>query len=83
MPALSREVILAAVYQLPPEEQRALALEILQALVPIPTASARRELPPAPNPHSASAMALRGIAKTDEPIDDERSLDENRMERYS
>lgn len=83
MPALSREAILEAVRQLPPEEQRALALEILQALAPIPTASARRELPPAPDPRSASAMDLRGIAKTDEPIDDARSLDESRTERYS
>lgn len=81
MPALSREAILKAVHQLPPEEQRALALEILQALAPMPTASVRRKLPPAPR--SVSTMALRGIAKTDEPIDDERSLDESRMERYS
>lgn len=47
-----------------------------------PPAPARRELPPAPDPRSASAMALRGIANTDKPIDDAQLLDENRTERY-
>lgn len=83
MAAINREEILEAVHQLPPEEQRALALEILQTLAPTPAATVRRALPPAPDPRSASAMALRGIAKTDEPIDDARSLDESRTERYS
>jgi hypothetical protein len=81
--AIDRESILEAVHHLPPEEQRALALEILRALAPMPTASIRRELPPAPDPRSASALALRGIAKTDKPIDDVRSLDESRTERFS
>ena len=83
MAAIDRESILEAVHHLPPEEQRTLALEILRALTPLPTASIQRELPPAPDPRSASAMALRGIAKTDEPINDVRSLDESRTERYS
>lgn len=82
MPALSHEDILEAVHQLPSEEQRALALAILQAFAPSPAAPAQRELAPAPNPCGASAMKLRGIAKTETPIDDERLLDESRMERY-
>lgn len=48
-----------------------------------PRASDRRELPAAPDRRAESTMALRGIAKTDEPIDDARSLDESRMERFS
>jgi hypothetical protein len=48
-----------------------------------PAAPARRDLPPASDPRASSAMDLRGIAKTDDPIDDARLLDESRTERYS
>ncbi len=84
MPAVNRETILAAVRQLPPAEQRKLAYEILQAATPgsLTPASPRREPPTAPDPHLASAMALRGVAKTATPIDDALHLDESRMERY-
>jgi hypothetical protein len=83
MPSLNREDILKVVRELPPEQQRALALEILQALAPTPAVPVRRELPPDPDPRASSAMDLRGIAKTDAPIDDMRALDESRLERYS
>lgn len=76
MPQLTRQAILDAVHQLPPEEQVALAQEIMQALAQ----DTRRELPPAPN--GGSAASLRGIARTDEPLDDERLLDESRQERF-
>ncbi len=73
---LDRETILEAVHQLPPDEQVQIAHEILRTAV-------RRELPPAPGPDQSSAMSLCGIAKTTEPLDDKRLLDESRMERYS
>ena len=81
---LDRKAILDAVHQLPPEEQRELAQEILRTVsdsFPNPSIP-RREPPPAPDASSGSAMALRGIAKTAEPLDDKRLLDESRMERY-
>lgn len=78
---LDRKAILEAVHRLPPEEQRELAREILQT-VPAAPATSRREPPAAPDPHSSSAVDLRGVAKTDEPLDDARLLDESRMERY-
>jgi hypothetical protein len=81
---LDRAAILAAVRRLPPEEQRDLAQEILQTapVPPLPSTAGRREPPPAPDPRLASAVALRGIAKTAVPLDDARLLDESRMERY-
>lgn len=75
---LDRKAVLEAVHRLPPEEQRELAREILQTAPAAP----RREPPAAPDPHSSSAMDLRGVAKTDQPLDDARLLDESRMERY-
>lgn len=75
MPLLDRETILEAVRQLPPEEQWEIAEAILQ------TAS-RRALPAAPTPEQGTAAALRGIAQTDAPLNDEALLDESRMERY-
>lgn len=81
---LDRETILEVVHRLPPEEQRELAQEILRTVPntpPNPSVS-RREPPAAPSASIGSAMALRGIAKTSEPIDDERLLDESRVERY-
>lgn len=66
MPQLSRQAILDAVQQLPPEEQAALAQEILAAL----QKDGRRELPPAPK--GGSAMSLYGIARTEIPLDDSR-----------
>jgi hypothetical protein len=85
MLSLDREAILEAIRRLPLEEQRKIAQEIMRAisitsLTPPP---GRREPPPAPDPYAASAMSLRGIAKTEEPLEDERLLDESRMERYS
>jgi hypothetical protein len=76
MPQLSRQAILDAVHQLPPEEQVALAQEIMRAL----TQDTRRELPPVPK--RGSAASLRGIARTDTPLDDEKLLDESRQERF-
>ena len=76
MPQLSRQAILDAVQQLPPEEQAALAQEILAAL----QKDGRREPPPAPT--GGSAMSLRGIARTEAPLDDRQLLDESREERY-
>lgn len=78
---LDRKAILEAVHQLPPEEQRELAREILQTVAAAPVTS-RREPPAAPDPRTSSAVDLRGIAKTDAPLDDVRLLDESRMERY-
>ena len=76
MTQLTRQAILDAVQQLPPEEQAAIAQEIMRAL----TQDTRRELPPAPQ--GGSAASLRGIAHTDTPLDDERLLDESRQERF-
>ena len=76
MPHLSRQAILDAVQQLPIEEQAALAQEILAAL----QKDGRREPPPAPK--GGSAMSLRGIARTETPLDDRQLLDESREERY-
>ena len=76
MPQLSRQAILDAVHQLPPEEQAAIAQEIMRAL----TQDTRRELPPVPQ--GGSAANLRGIAHTATPLDDEKLLDESREERY-
>ncbi len=76
MPQLTRQAILDAVHQLPPEEQVALAQEIMQALAQ----DTRRELPPAPQ--GGSAASLRGIARTVTPLDDEQLLDESRDGRY-
>lgn len=84
MSAVDRESILEEVRQLPPEEQRELAQEILRLSArrqAIP-ASLRREPPAAPDPHAAPSADLRGAAKTETPIDDERLLDESRQERY-
>ena len=75
MPQLSRQAILDAVHQLPPEEQVALAQEIMRALAQ----NTRRELPPAPQ--GGSAASLRGIARTATPLDDQKLLDESRQER--
>jgi len=72
---VDRKMILEAIHQLPPDEQIEIAREILRT-VP------RREPPPAPDPLRATAASLRGIAKTDQPLDDARLLDESRMERY-
>ena len=76
MTQLTRQAILDEVQQLPPEEQAAIAQEIMRAL----TKDTRRELPPAPT--GGSAASLRGIAHTDTPLDDERLLDESRQERF-
>jgi hypothetical protein len=73
---LSRQAILDAVHQLAPEEQVALAQEIIRALAQ----DTRRELPPAPQ--GGSVMDLRGIARTAEPIDEQQLLDESRDERF-
>jgi len=81
---LDRKTILEAIRQLPPEEQQELAREIVQ-IADIPPRNAvpeRREPPAAPDRRLVSAMSLRGIVKTEEPLDDERLLDESRMERY-
>ena len=81
---LEREAILEAVRRLPPEEQRELAHEILRT-APLPASTpspARREPPAAPDPRILSAMSLRGIVSTDEPLNDVRLLDETRMERF-
>jgi hypothetical protein len=81
---LDRKAILKAVRRLPPEEQRELARKILQ-MAPTPSSpssSVRREPQAAPDPRLVSAASLRGIAKTEVPLDDERLLDESRMERY-
>ena len=75
MPQLDRAAILDAVRQLPPEEQWAIAQAILQM-------APRREPPAAPTPDQGTAAALRGIAETNEPLDDTRLLDESRTERY-
>jgi len=72
---LDRQTILEAIHQLPPDEQMEIAREILRT-------APRREPPPAPDPLRATAASLRGIAKTREPLDDARLLDESRMERY-
>ena len=84
MSAVNRESILEEVRQLPPEEQRALAQEILRLSAGGQAAPApvRREPPTAPDPHLATSSDLRGAAKTETSIDDERLLDESRMERY-
>ena len=76
MPQLTRQAILDAVQQLPPQEQAALAQEILAAL----QKDTRREPPPAPK--GGSAMSLYGIARTETPLDDRKLLDESREERY-
>ncbi len=76
MPQLSRQAILDAVHQLPPEEQAAPAQEIMRALAQ----NTKRELPPAPQ--GGSAASLRGIAHTDTPLDEEQLLDESRQERF-
>ena len=76
MPQLTRQAILDAVQQLPPEEQAAIAQEIMRTL----TQNTRRKLPPAPQ--GGSAASLRGIARTATPLDDEKLLDESREERY-
>lgn len=76
MSEMTRQAILDAVHQLPPEEQVAIAQEIMQALAQ----DVKRELPPAPQ--GGSAASLRGIARTAEPLDDEKLLDESRQERY-
>jgi hypothetical protein len=76
MPHMTRQAILDAVHQLPPEEQVALAQEILETAPP----DARREPPPAPT--GGSAARLRGIAKTARPLNDQQLLDDSRQERY-
>jgi hypothetical protein len=76
MPQLPRQAILDAVHQLPTDEQVALAQEILKAV----QNDGRREPPPAPT--GGSAASLRGIARTDTPLDDERLLEESRQERF-
>ena len=82
MPGRDRGALLEAIRRLPPDEQRELALEILREVHPASAAPTRREPPAAPDPRSASAMSLRGIAKTGQPLDDEALLEESRMERY-
>jgi hypothetical protein len=72
---VDRQAILDAVHQLPLDEQVAIAHEILRKVQ-------RREPPPAPNVRQGTAASLRGIAKTPEPLDDSRLLDESRLERY-
>lgn len=75
MPALDGATILEAVRLLPAEDQWAIAEAILQ--------TAPRRMPPAaPTPQQGTAAALRGIAQTDTPLDDQQLLDESRMERY-
>lgn len=81
---VDRETILEAVHRLPLAEQRELAFEILRAVpdtFAVSTAS-RREPPAAPDTSAASALSLRGIARTAEPLDDDHLLDESRTERY-
>lgn len=75
MPHLDRAAILEAVHQLSAAEQEEIARANLATL-------ARREPPPAPPPARGSAAALRGIAQTDQPLDDDKLLDESRTERY-
>ena len=72
---LDRKTILDAVHQLPPEEQWEIAREILRA-------APRREPPAAPPPNRGTAASLRGIARTEEPLDDARLLEEGLTERY-
>lgn len=72
----TRQEILDAVHQLPPEEQVALAQQILADA----QKDRRREPPPAPK--GGSAMSLRAIARTAEPIDEQQLLDESRQERF-
>ncbi len=76
MPHMTRQAILDAVHQLSPDEQVALAQEILETAAK----DARREPPPAPK--GGSAASLRGIARTATPLDDQQLLDESRQERY-
>ncbi len=76
MPQLSRQAILDAVHQLPPDEQVALAQEILEDA----RKADRREPPPAPT--GGSAASLRGIVRTATPLDDRQLLDESREERF-
>lgn len=75
MITVDKQSILDAVHQLPPEEQWELASEIMRT-VP------RREPPAAPLSQRGTAVGLRGLAKTDEPLDDAQLLDESRTERY-
>ena len=60
---LDRKTILEAIQQLPPDEQMEIAREILQT-------APRHEPPSAPDPFQTTAASLRGIAKTDQPLDD-------------
>lgn len=75
MQSVDRQTILEAVHQLPADEQWEIAQEILRT-VP------RREPPPVPSTDNGAAARLRGIAKTDTPLDDAHLLDESRTERY-
>lgn len=75
MPTLDRASILEAVRQLPADEQWEIAQAILQT-------APRRVPPAAPTLNQGAAAALRGIAQTDTPLDDEQLLDESRTERY-
>ena len=76
MPQMTRRAILDAAHQLPPEEQAALAQEILETAAK----DARREPPPAPK--GGGAADLRGIANTATPLDEQQLFDKSRQERY-
>jgi len=75
MSGLDRKAILEAVHRLPTDEQWQLASEIMRT-------APRREPPAAPSLQRGTATSLRGIARTGEPLDDERMLDESRKERF-
>jgi hypothetical protein len=97
MAKLGRETILAAVHDLPPEEQIEIARAILAAmgaaqaeqLVELARALAELqswlEARPDADRGKAKAASLRGIARMETPPDDEtvaRWLDEHRTEKY-
>lgn len=75
MLSVDRQTILEAVHKLSADEQWEIAQEILRA-VP------RREPPPVPSRRRGAAASLRGIAKTEIPLDDTRLLEETRTKRY-
>lgn len=75
MQSVDREAILEAVHQLSAKEQWEVAQEILRTIP-------RREPLPAPPKGTGAAASLRGIAKTEIPLDDRRLLEESRTERY-
>lgn len=98
MAKLGRETIMAAVHDLPPEEQIEIARAILaesnaaqaERLAEVARALAELqswlEARPGADRGKAKAASLRGIARMETPPDDdtvERWLDEHRTDKYS